>query len=270
MTKADTWMPLYVGSYLANTTHLTTEQHGAYLLLILAAWKRDGRLPADDCQLASICKMTAPSWRKNRAVLLEFFERDGDAFTHDRVTAEREKAQQLSETRRQVGKLGGRPRKQPESNEKPIGSANANLLRSQTETPSPSPISESEHQQIIEPQQSDARAAPRRATRLKPDWQPRADDLVYAVGEGFDETEVERMAADFRDYWTSKSGQAATKLDWPATWRRWVRTCADRRRTTPRANHEPAHANDKLASREANNARAFAGAAAAAGQRWRP
>jgi hypothetical protein len=27
----------------------------------------------------------------------------------------------------------------------------------------------------------------------------------------------------FRDYWQAKSGKDATKLDWPATWRTWMR-----------------------------------------------
>jgi hypothetical protein len=32
----------------------------------------------------------------------------------------------------------------------------------------------------------------------------------------------------FTDYWRAKSGQAATKVDWVATWRNWIRTEAER------------------------------------------
>lgn len=34
--------------------------------------------------------------------------------------------------------------------------------------------------------------------------------------------------AKFVDYWRGKTGQAATKLDWPGTWRNWMRKAQER------------------------------------------
>lgn len=132
MTKsADTWMPLYVGKYMGATGHLTTEQHGAYFLLLLSAWKRGGWLPDDDSQLASTCKLTPAIWRRYRPILIEFFEVAEGRWTQDRVVTERAKAERVSAARSEAGKLGGRPRKQTESTEKPIGFSE----QKQTETP---------------------------------------------------------------------------------------------------------------------------------------
>jgi len=38
---------------------------------------------------------------------------------------------------------------------------------------------------------------------------------------------LERETENFRDYWTAKSGKDATKRDWTATWRRWMRKAND-------------------------------------------
>jgi Protein of unknown function (DUF1376) len=68
--------------------HLSTEQHGAYLLLLFHLWCR-GILPDDDVVLAQITGLSISAWSTARAVLGEFFEiRDG-LWHHGRVERER-------------------------------------------------------------------------------------------------------------------------------------------------------------------------------------
>lgn len=76
--KPDTWMPLMIGDYLKDTSRLTTEQHGAYLLLLMDYWTK-GPPPDDDLALASITKLDARRWRLNRPTLVRFFRvEDGE------------------------------------------------------------------------------------------------------------------------------------------------------------------------------------------------
>lgn len=57
------------------------------------------------------------------------------------------------------------------------------------------------------------------------DWRLPGDCADWALQERPDWTadDVRRSADKFRDYWTAKSGKDATKVDWAATWRNWVR-----------------------------------------------
>lgn len=156
MKKADTWMPFYVGDYLADTMLLTTLQHGAYLLLMLACWKAGGSLPDDDEALASAARMSGAEWRKHRAALRRFFDlQDGHLF-HKRISAELERAQNLSDKRTAAGKLGGRPPKpkQDETNRFPFAEAKAK----QNETPSQSPNTSSLRSEV--PREKRAPAIP--------------------------------------------------------------------------------------------------------------
>jgi uncharacterized protein YdaU (DUF1376 family) len=82
------WMPLYIGDYLADTQLLTTEQHGAYLLLIMAYWKNQGPLPSDDAILMSVCKMQPAKWKSLKPSVLKFFQVKGGNISHKRIDKE--------------------------------------------------------------------------------------------------------------------------------------------------------------------------------------
>ena len=119
------WMPLYIGDYLAGTAHLSTEQHGAYLLLLMHHW-RNGPLPDDDIQLAQIARIKSITFvRRHAQILRAFFEKSADGLIHTRLMKERAHADDVSAKRAASGKLGGRPNKpNPGSNSYPNGDAN--------------------------------------------------------------------------------------------------------------------------------------------------
>lgn len=102
MAKTDAWMPLYIGDYLSNTTRLTTEQHGAYLLLIMDYWS-NGRLPDDDTVLAAVTKLPVERWQAIRPAITGFFEAIDGFLIHERIEAEKEKAERIYRVRSEAG-----------------------------------------------------------------------------------------------------------------------------------------------------------------------
>lgn len=67
-------LPLFTDAYLADTRHLTPAQHGAYLLMLMCAWRApDCMLPKDDVYLSRITGMDKRTWAANRDVLLAFW-----------------------------------------------------------------------------------------------------------------------------------------------------------------------------------------------------
>lgn len=61
-----------------------------------------------------------------------------------------------------------------------------------------------------------------RGTRLPADWKPTPEELRWAV-DARPDVQVNLEVEKFRDYWHGATGAKATKRDWPATWRNWIR-----------------------------------------------
>jgi len=97
------WIPLYVGDYLGDTGHLTTAQHGAYLLLMMHYWRK-GELPDDDRQLSKTTKLPLKTWCEYRPTLQDFFH---DGWKHKRIDAELAKMTRVSLKRAEAGQKGG-------------------------------------------------------------------------------------------------------------------------------------------------------------------
>lgn len=74
--------------------------------------------------------------------------------------------------------------------------------------------------------------ARKRASRIPDDFEI-SESLRSWATANVPNLDIERETENFTDYWRAASGQNAAKLDWDATWRKWMRTTNDR--TQPKA-----------------------------------
>lgn len=69
-------LPFDVPSYLTQTQHLSTAEHGALFLIYIAYWNNRGPLLRSDSNLAKISRMTGSEWKTIKDTVLAFFEDD--------------------------------------------------------------------------------------------------------------------------------------------------------------------------------------------------
>ena len=77
----------------------------------------------------------------------------------------------------------------------------------------------------------------KRACRLPVDWSPSDSACEFAKDQVGDRWRIE--LEKFRDYWIGKSGKDATKLDWDATWRNWIRNSHEKIQTGSNRHERP-------------------------------
>jgi uncharacterized protein YdaU (DUF1376 family) len=98
------WMPLFNGDLLANTLHLSAQEFGAYMLLIIHAWEFKAKVKVADAQ--RIARVGNRHWAEVRATLAPFFDPPGGLLggalevVHTRVATELAIAAEMSNKRK--------------------------------------------------------------------------------------------------------------------------------------------------------------------------
>lgn len=216
MSGAAAWMPFYVGDYLGDTQRLTTEQHGAYLLLMLDYW-RNGPPPDDDQILQQITKLDRAAWKRNRSTLERMFQIEGGEWHHKRIDRELVNAETNAERRSSKAKAAAEARWNNAASNAP-SNAKGMPQALPVECPPPSPSSGKKNT----PDKSGV-SRTSRGSRLPDDFDPPAEWIEWAMKkrswhreEALDECEC------FVRYWQARPGREACKLDWSKTWQNWV------------------------------------------------
>ncbi len=133
-------MPLFTDAYLADTGHLSTFEHGAYLLILMCMWRSGGKLPNDDEKLARYAKCTKGQWKKIKDTMLEFFDETDGFITQGRLSDELSRLESLSQSQQNKAKARWLKRKK---------TSNAGAMPptpTPITTPTESPTSSESHQ----------------------------------------------------------------------------------------------------------------------------
>jgi len=102
-------LPIFTDAYLADTRHLTAEEHGAYLLLLMCAWRTRGcALKDDDRFLARSVGVTLPRWRRLRPVIADFFAIEDGLWRQKKLTEVYKGVESRVARNRANGAKGGR------------------------------------------------------------------------------------------------------------------------------------------------------------------
>lgn len=222
------YFPFYPADYLADTRHLSAEQHGAYLLLLMTAWGRGGRLPNDPKKLARIACVSTRRWNQIAEDVLDFWETDGDEIVSRRMEKEYQKASSKSENRSAAGRRGGHAKA---LKDKKAGLANA--MRSPCHLPEPEPLATNvakREARVRAPDPLKSEQARETFARIWPKLPPQARRIGEpggmaafgrAVARGSDPGEIEKAVGP----WLAASDGVVERFDrWldGERWREWL------------------------------------------------
>lgn len=127
-------LPLFTDAFLSDTLHLTAAQIGAYMMMLMSAWRSpDCTIPNDDTFLARICRMDKRTWLSNKSTLLAFWHETSDAkLFQKRLKDERKYVGDLSNKNAKAGRASALKRKNRHST---TVEPNANEIPAPTPTP---------------------------------------------------------------------------------------------------------------------------------------
>ena len=89
-------MKLYIGDYLGDTQHLSTLEHGAYILLIMAYWQHGGPIENDPKLLRRLTRTDPKTFQKVSENVLKMFQVTDGLLVHKRIEKELRKRIQVS------------------------------------------------------------------------------------------------------------------------------------------------------------------------------
>lgn len=208
-------MPLDTDAYLADTGHLSTFEHGIYLLLLMAMWRSPaGWLPSDDLSLARAAHTSVDKWRRAAPTIRALLREQSGKVSQKKLLKTRPKtsSQNPSQNPSQSPGIEPKPLKNKEAGaNSAVEAENAPLLLLTTE------------------ELESKKKKKSKGGVLPADWRPRPEERAYGRSLGLSETQIDRAAEKMRRWAiTNAHRQVARKSNWDLTFRNWLDGDAER------------------------------------------
>ena len=241
----------HIGDFDADTAHLSWLEDMAYTRLMRLYYRKEKPIP---CDVSAACRLVRATSKEQiqavESVLREFFCLLDDGWHQKRCDADVARFQAKAERNREVGKLGGRPRK-VETQKEPSG-LSVGLQTEPKRNPPQSPVSSlqtPEEKEIAPSELADSPKAGeppppppfdgknsqilngKAVVALAQQWELPESWGVDAEALGWEPREVLFEAEKFRQYWTAGKGTGSRRAvkGWRQTWSNWLGKAAERK-----------------------------------------
>ncbi len=220
------WCPWTFQDWWLDTDHLSHAAARAYLNLLGYYWLRGGPLPDDSAALCQLSKIGTRQWQLAEPKVRAFFRPENGLLRHKRMDKDlaeafgtagkrsaasqvandaRWSAQRIRSGVRNGVRVASAEDPQSQSHKNPDDSSSGLGARAPAEIKKPSARQGTRMTQAME---------------LSDEWRGLAAE--HAPG-----CDVERVFAEFKDFWLAAGGRYSAKRDWTATWRNRLRQVAD-------------------------------------------
>ena len=214
-------LPLFTDAFISDTIHLNAAQTGAYLMLLMTAWRSvDCSLPDDDKILARMARMDGRAWVANKQVIMSFWKRDeNQRWYQGRLVDERKYVDDVRHKNVEAGRASALKRKGRDST---TVQPKVNV----TSTPTPTPIdsvskdTESLLRDDPKPERKKNVRTRKPASFIDEAFEPDFGSIALA-----NELDINLISEtrQFIDYWKSRG---ESRADWQATFRNRLRQVA--------------------------------------------
>ncbi len=203
------YMPLWTDAYLSDTDHLSFEEHGIYLKLLMLMWRIPGcQLPNDEVWICRRLRVSKTQFNEQvKPLMEEFLDNTGNYITSRRL--QREFTASKNRSRQQSVRAKSRWNK-----EKGVCRGNASI-------PISIPIKKNTTNVVYKEKEIPPK---KRATRIPDGWQPSAKQFDFALTKLKTEERVRNEIEKFKNYYQAKSGEKAKSIIWDKTFNNWIRS----------------------------------------------